>query len=499
MPEPAPSSESIDEALRARLAFIVSQSSRAEVARKTQTSRPNLTRYLRDARMPAAFMTQLVEKVGVNPAWLLTGDGMPFLSDVSAQTGTMAGDLLELVEAMNAVTEIRLGALAGGQHLKILRELSDALEKYEALKARMNAQSEAIFRQILDDLERALSRRELDQAEIMLKVADQVSRLCEDEVLHVRLLHARAWSHYQKDELREAIELARAVHLRSLRGKMLPDSEVMNNTANYLWGLREHGNVRNALPMSRAIVEFFDRDARNDPTFAYMQYQCGAFETETGNLLGGIALIERALPHVAPESRDECLIVLLRAQLWAGIITMRQAVSVPSAGPHRAFFLIQHALMTADPDDIECAAKSLIGSGPGQMPANHPFAMRLDFVRRAQQGDKTALIGYRDFCSTAVGDASRGTIANAVVTTLISRMLGLPTEEAFAKECADFDVANADRDLSIVFRAIHHANALHVISASTRSVIQKERRQQAAAYFKSMCAAGYRCFTKYQP
>ncbi|MCA8946964.1 MAG: helix-turn-helix transcriptional regulator, partial [Planctomycetes bacterium] len=155
--------------LNSRLATLAEDRSLSDIARRTGTSVANVSRYISGTRIPGEFCAALVRGLGVNPSWLLTGEGSPFLSDVTEGTAQMAGDVLELVEAMNAVTHMRLGALTGKHHLKVLRELNDALLRYEELRARLNAHSAPIFKQLVDDLGAALGKLDIERAHDLRK------------------------------------------------------------------------------------------------------------------------------------------------------------------------------------------------------------------------------------------------------------------------------------------------------------------------------------------
>src|SRR5262249_23134091 len=159
---------------------LVKSHNQAEIARKTGVSPANVNRYLRQNRIPASFCASLVNGLGVNPAWLLAGEGTPFLADVGASNEKLAGNLLALLQAMSNVAPMRLGSLAGKKGLSVLRELNDALLSYERLKSRLNEQSRDIFAQVLKDWRAAINDRQEERAIALRKAAEQVSRLCED-------------------------------------------------------------------------------------------------------------------------------------------------------------------------------------------------------------------------------------------------------------------------------------------------------------------------------
>ena len=74
-----------------------------EIARRTGTAHTNVSAYLKGTKMPARFCVELARTLGVNLNWLLLGEGAPYLSDVKAETGETASDMLDLVQAMNSV------------------------------------------------------------------------------------------------------------------------------------------------------------------------------------------------------------------------------------------------------------------------------------------------------------------------------------------------------------------------------------------------------------
>ena len=119
------------EAVRGRLNILTENHAQAEIARRTGFPPANVHRFLKGGKIPADFCGAVVREFGINPAWLLTGEGAPRLSDVTEGTMRMAGNVLELVEAMSAVARMRLGSLTGKHHLRVLRELNDALEDHE--------------------------------------------------------------------------------------------------------------------------------------------------------------------------------------------------------------------------------------------------------------------------------------------------------------------------------------------------------------------------------
>lgn len=118
-----------ESSINQRVRELVHQHSLSDVARRTDTPVTSVHRYLNGGRVPGDFCARLSEAYALNPGWLLSGKGKANLGDVAPDTADMAGNLLELIQAMSAVEQMQLGALSGKHHLRVLRELSDAMSQ----------------------------------------------------------------------------------------------------------------------------------------------------------------------------------------------------------------------------------------------------------------------------------------------------------------------------------------------------------------------------------
>lgn len=208
-----------EEALRARLREITRRYPQAELARRLGMRRSTVNRYLQGNRIPAAFLAGIAREFGVNTAWLMLGEGVPWIADVRADQASVGKGLLELVQAMERVSRLRLGALAGKTEAAALRELSDAMQSHERISARLAEKSRDTYRKILDDWLSAVKTHDLELSSQLARAAEQVARLCPDPILrrgHESMLAAH-------EQLRGRIEES-LVHRKNVFAASVGDS-----------------------------------------------------------------------------------------------------------------------------------------------------------------------------------------------------------------------------------------------------------------------------------
>ncbi|MCC7509414.1 MAG: helix-turn-helix transcriptional regulator [Planctomycetes bacterium] len=341
------------EALRARLALLTKGRSQSEIARRTGTSVANVNRYLKGTRMSAEFCAALVKGLGVNPAWLLAGEGTPFVSDITAGTSAMAGNLLELVEAMNVVSQMRLGALTGKHHLGVLRSLNDALTTYEALRKRLNEQSVPIFGQLLADTEKALKKFETVRAADLLKAAEQVARLCDEPALNHKLLEMQAQQMFFGSRHHEALEYHRRMLLEPLTRGAIIDEAGCRTVVRFVLTLHTLNRVGEALKVSEASLILLGAERAHFDGYGMLEFLLGRMKAETGDLLPGLAIMTRAMPRGGPE-RDVALRLWLTTHLLrAGLLRPQDALEYgENIGP-KAVLLQQYACWLEDVDYLQ--------------------------------------------------------------------------------------------------------------------------------------------------
>lgn len=344
-----------NEDMRARIEAVAREHTLSEVARRCGTSVANVSRYVAGTRVPAEFCSALIRSFNLNPAWLMTGEGSPSLADITAGTVSMAGNVLELVEAMNAVTRMRLGALTGKHHLRVLRELNEALLRYEELRASLNRHSAPIFRKLLDDLAAALNDMQVERAEEIRKAAAQVERLCDEPELSLRFtrlqahveslsLNAERGLYYQQKVLRDLVT----------RGHIADESDCEPFLRLALM-LSDMGRVRDALGVTSAFSALAGPRARGWGHYHEIQFLRGMLMGECGRLQTGLKLMQRHIGGARGRRYKAGRCMLLRAQLYAGLLTFEEALHVAPDIEPKGIFLLDTACWMQDGARLEAA------------------------------------------------------------------------------------------------------------------------------------------------
>lgn len=235
-----------DEGIAARLAEVVERHSQAEVARRLGTSRSNVSRYLKGRRVSASFCAGLVSAFEVDPRWLLTGEGQMFSADVAAGTEQLAGDLLEMVTAMEAVGRMRLGAVAASPARRALRELDRALTRHERLGADLDERSRPVLGELLAEARECLINADDIRSRAALEAAERVARFCHDPAMRRELDSYRGVEAARRGD----VEAASAFHRRAFAGCLLADSadrdELSKHAFNHANLLHRRGRLTEA-------------------------------------------------------------------------------------------------------------------------------------------------------------------------------------------------------------------------------------------------------------
>lgn len=344
-----------DALVRTRLHRLLEQHSQSEIARKTGHLVAGVNRYVHGARVPAAFCSALVRGLGVNPSWLLVGEGAPYLSDVPVETARLGENLLELVEAMNAIARMRLGSLTGKHHLKVLRELNDALMAHERLREKLNEQSRPLFKRILDDLQVALDKLDLERAADLRQAALQLSRLCDDEELARAFMRLQAYHEFQLKNSERFLHFQRKLFLASLPDGTLFDERACDEARRIVVALVQMDRMREAHRICRAVRDLAGRKGQQWDAFARLENTRGVILTELGYLHKGLECVQRTLPRLTGMYRRIAEATQLRMMMWGGMLPIKDAAQVGERTDAKADHLMQFACWLGDKPSLRIA------------------------------------------------------------------------------------------------------------------------------------------------
>ncbi|CAG0932826.1 hypothetical protein PLCT1_02190 [Planctomycetaceae bacterium] len=344
--------------LRERVSAVVAEHSQAEVARKTRTPPSTIHRFLRGARIPAEFCGSLVRELGVNPAWLLVGEGAPKLTDVAERTSGMAKDLLSLVAAMNEVAKMRLGSLAGKHHLRVLRELNDALAEFERLRERMDANARPVYGGLLKDFRAVMARGDMDRAEELFKALTQVRKVCHDDELDLEYWELRAHQLHRMGRREDALEMERKVFVAILSNPHSPPASRFTMLANLALGLNAAGQRSEAA----AVAAFALRLANTDQELAAhrpaVNMVSAIVAIESGELRDHLGALTESFQSLSQRQRELYSGALLRGLFLAGAVSLDAAPGVGEACPSRLWQWLRLAIWAEDKPALERACEA---------------------------------------------------------------------------------------------------------------------------------------------
>lgn len=318
-------------AVRERMRTLLRRATQAEVARKTRVPIANVHRYLRHGKIPISFGTAVCREFGMNPSWLLLGEGTPWVADVTEEVSRGARDLLDLVREMNVVARMRLGALLDRDHARALREMNDALDQFERLRDRMHGAILPAVRDLADRFDRSVQEERLEDAVRMHDAVVQAARLCDDPELSFRLRGTQMNLAMYRGALDEALAIGEDLMRRGMAGTN--DERFLREAHRLAAALRRQGRARRACEILRAALLLTrGSDARH--ARGIVRHTLGIIEMDRGRGREGMALLPGAYARLPP---------LARAHVFA---------------PHAAAMLMTGAWDPADlPDPPEGAAR----------------------------------------------------------------------------------------------------------------------------------------------
>ncbi|MCA8910441.1 MAG: helix-turn-helix transcriptional regulator [Planctomycetes bacterium] len=492
--------KTFDEEIRERLRQLVKTRSQSDLARKTNTLVSTVNRYLKSTKIPGEFCTAVINGLGVNPAWLMTGEGTPFLADVSAGTSEMASNLLELVEAMNQVAKMKLGALTGQHHLKVLRELNDALERYESLRGVLNKRTRSVFREMLDSLRKALQDMDMQRATEVRKAALQVSRLCDDPNLNVEFDSLQEfYEHIFGDQVR-ALELSRKVFVKSLAASdVTMDKDHAALAINLIVSLHRADRCREARRICRATLALYEDVGADWGRYKQLMALHAVLNIELGFMREGLRDLHDTYPVLPDQLKRSFSGKLVESMLLSGLTPLEYAPAIGDESSAKAVALVRFAGLMDDPEHVRAFLKRYAGNDRTGLPADSIWEA---YGRGLANDGKDAVAGFEK----AV-EAERNRIAvrpaqDFAYTACAAQLARISGDDKKARklhEEAEVLLNSLDKQVTpqVMALALHHRNAQELYPENSKAKQTKSARAGAHKFFKHHYDQGYGAFAKF--
>lgn len=489
-----------DEEIRERLRVLVKTRSQSDLARKTNTLVSTVNRYLKSTKIPGEFCTAVINGLGVNPAWLMTGEGTPFLADVSAGTSEMASNLLELVEAMNQVAKMKLGALTGQHHLKVLRELNDALERYETLRGVLNKRTRSVFREMLDSLRKALHDMDMQRATEVRKAALQVSRLCDDPNLNVEFDSLQEfYEHIFGDQVR-ALELSRKVFVKSLAvSDITMDKDHAALAINLIVSLHRADRCREARRICRATLALYEDVGADWGRYKQLMALHAVLNIELGYMREGLRDLHDTYPVLPDQLKRSFSGKLVESMLLSGLTPLEYAPAIGDDSSAKAVALVRFAGLMDDLEHVRTFVKRYAGNDRTGLPADSIWEA---YGRGLIADSKDALAVFEK----AV-EAERNRIAvrpaqEFAYTACAAQLARINGDDKKARKLHDeaqglLDSLDKQVTAQVMALALHYRNAQEMYPESSKAKQSKEAQAAAQKFFKHHFEQGYGAFAKF--
>jgi hypothetical protein len=399
----------------------------------------------------------------------------------------MAGDVLELVEAMNAVTQMRLGALSGKHHLRVLRELDDALKRFDALRVRLNSQSTPVLAELLDVLDAALQRRDLERAEGLRDAALRVSKLCQDDALGMRLDVSLAHFEFLRRNQAASLEHQRRVLGRRLIHGRPYSAEESLSAHNFVRILDSQGQRRAAWRIARAVL------ALADAPLPQLQAVEAALAIDFGEVARAVDVLRAAATTVPTTYRPNVSMEMARALLASGAASLADVVGFGPSSPAKISRMLMFAGFVEDASELDALTSGLSG-WPEKLFPESMTTMHVLCLQRCHAGDHKAVADFRKAHAKSAVAPVIGFYYHAILSQLL-RLAGDRKEAIEELRRADAALRGIAEPYHPYFerRALHARNTLALLGENEKAADLRALYSAEAAWVADWLARGYGC------
>lgn len=371
----------------------------------------------------------------------------------------MAGDLLGMVQAMNSVTHVRVGALSGKHHEKVARELSDALRRCDDLRCRVGEHAKSVYAHVAGQLEKAMDKLDVDVADELMLAAEQIERLCFDDKVssrHLELMTRLSILRYQFDS---AYEYQRRLFCMPLGDAELDSDEFCIGAIRLTKILEFAGDNSKALKVAQVAMLLCEGNESKLFGYPMLASTAGALMVQDGKLFHGLQLQQRWVGKISSEiPRNAMSHKLMISMLFAGAMPPEDAFEWGDRGHIKALDMLNIALLRCEPKLLELA----INYYHDLKTPKHKVYERLKHSVLYAEAVLAALRGRRRIAAAKSSKAASSAPKRGrpIFEALFHRAMNDKKRLVTAVEVSVERLSNDSLPLPLFLAAIHHKNVL---------------------------------------
>ena len=311
-----------------RLKRVAATRSISALARDTDTPFSSVHRFINGGRVPAEFCAAVARSYGISGDWLLYGRGKMYVeSRPQVREDAHAGDILELIDSMNALANVRLGVLDGRHHAAVLRELNQTLRRYENLQAELNKRSASVLKDLAFAMEQAMDATQIDRAYDLQASGLQVLRLCTDEEATRNFHNAKTRLAFNEQDWDSALESQQRLMRDSFVEGQLVDDMSCYQLARTVLAMSAARRVEDAQRLFEAGMILVQGGKVSQRHIAHLSWVGGRLYNESMNARRSLELVPNWW-DIALAEKQGWMSIALQAKLLGGEISVREAVDL---------------------------------------------------------------------------------------------------------------------------------------------------------------------------